>query len=1031
MLGPVLVFVLCRFGYAAGYNVSYFAGAGPSERFSASCVAEELERYSGIDWIYPLGIAGERGLPTLVNKYIPKIENDFNCQFAENSHCNSIWALRDWQIDRSSPKTKEFIADIRWEDLPTILISNKTKEFGDKIEVEKVHKTAFSVRADGEVEIIISSGPDPYSYPCYYLNVGHREIYLKKYDALPKSIGLDYKNNYVDNYKTYSNILTPNQWRSFSLNSNSDNGRIELIDVNLNRTLIDTIDKNPVFSSHLFMRSANSSLWKFHQNSFLFTNTTQISRLGPQLFLPYKDLCVSLLVKTCSDCQMTFFYVNTTRKILKTVGPIKNNEWAEVKLKEENAQYKKLNIFVETKRLHSNSNESGYWAIDNVRVCHENEVKVSYLTLDVSGQNITHDNVTCQLIKDPVWRPKMFVYDQQEVSPKITSRSTDNSILLRFPDLNETNSLSLYVFYQANDRCTTSPFDMNRLKSNGLARTKSNQLLLTDLIPYTLYNITISSVVQDKDFHTIMKTLETAEPTLGELPFPIQLKASDTSIRVSWDPVSCSKMRGRLVYTLIVSNATLNFSKKISLQTDTSYDIEGLRPYTHYSLNILTARNARHLYNGELTTNYTMEFTTMPGVAPPPENLEIYSLDEHSASLRYDLPANTNGVTRQVQVIRCNSLSSSKCKPAMSVVKRCSLWPKKYCVEAGPLIPGQSYKFRVSLRNLNTPAYGDESVVQGTAAQRVPGAPTNVTYKVAECPKEKDYCNVDVSWLHPFIQNGTINSFEIVLNGTDTKERKEIHEVINDTYFYEYTHQIKNLPYSELFDLKVRSVNEAFKSDFAHLRFKMDDLGNHINQSLELVGSGPSTLQFKVPNVDKRLEYYTLTVVVQDYDKSIKIDEDILENGKIVDHLCHMYGRTWVSQVVKVEKKDAGKIITIGNAEKERLEAGDKYCIVFIITNKYRGSEHDVVYYEKLRTKEARGPPKESTSGGSSNHLYMLLFVLLAIPIGFVIFRYLRKKRILKESMRINEHRTYETLPCEEIGLINTDRANGRLTNNK
>lgn len=59
---------------------------------------------------------------------------------------------------------------------------------------------------------------------------------------------------------------------------------------------------------------------------FVYTETTQISRLGPQFQTSYKDLCISMYVATCNNCQMTFFYMNgTARKELKHVGPTVHN----------------------------------------------------------------------------------------------------------------------------------------------------------------------------------------------------------------------------------------------------------------------------------------------------------------------------------------------------------------------------------------------------------------------------------------------------------------------------------------------------------------------------------------------------------------------------------------------------------------------------------------------------------------------------------------------------------------------------------
>lgn len=105
--------------------------------------------------------------------------------------------------------------------------------------------------------------------------------------------------------------------------------------------------------------------------------------------------------------------------------------WMEIKLKEENIQADKLNIFVETKFKSPDTKQSGFWAIDNVRVCNENgktslqvkkiitfpyfhtEVKVSYLKLnDMNVDDEKENYISCQLIKKPSWRPKRLVYNK-------------------------------------------------------------------------------------------------------------------------------------------------------------------------------------------------------------------------------------------------------------------------------------------------------------------------------------------------------------------------------------------------------------------------------------------------------------------------------------------------------------------------------------------------------------------------------------------------------------------------------------------
>lgn len=50
-----------------------------------------------------------------------------------------------------------------------------------------------------------------------------------------------------------------------------------------------------------------------------------------------------------------------------------------------------------------------------------------------------------------------------------------------------------------------------RLKSNGFVSTKNNRIILTDLIPYTFYNLTISSILQENDKKFFVETPETGK----------------------------------------------------------------------------------------------------------------------------------------------------------------------------------------------------------------------------------------------------------------------------------------------------------------------------------------------------------------------------------------------------------------------------------------------------------------------------------------------------------------------------------------
>lgn len=108
------------------------------------------------------------------------------------------------------------------------------------------------------------------------------------------------------------------------------------------------------------------------------------------------------------------------------------------------------------------------------------------------------------------------------------------------------------------------------------------------------------------------------------------------------------------------------------------------------------------------------------------------------------------------------------------------------------------------------------------------------------------------------------------------------------------------MPYSQEYNLYLQSINSKYRSDFVITTVKKEELGDHIDQSPKLLGKGDKAIMFKLPHLDKRLDSYTVTVAVQDFNESIPVYMDSIKNEKLADNLCHPYGLTWISQVLKV-----------------------------------------------------------------------------------------------------------------------------------
>lgn len=110
------------------------------------------------------------------------------------------------------------------------------------------------------------------------------------------------------------------------------------------------------------------------------------------------------------------------------------------------------------------------------------------------------------------------------------------------------------------------------------------------------------------------------------------------------------------------------------------------------------------------------------------------------------------------------------------------------------------------------------------------------------------------------------------------------------------------MPYNKHYHLYLQSENLAYKSDFTHISVKTDNIGDHIDQSPKLLSKTESSFMFQLPILDKRLDSYEVTVVVQDYNSKVNVDSAIMTNKKISNHLCHRYGNTWISQNRKVSE---------------------------------------------------------------------------------------------------------------------------------
>lgn len=105
-------------------------------------------------------------------------------------------------------------------------------------------------------------------------------------------------------------------------------------------------------------------------------------------------------------------------------------------------------------------------------------------------------------------------------------------------------------------------------------------------------------------------------------------------------------------------------------------------------------------------------------VAPPVKNLEVYSVDENSADIRFQLPQPALGVPQSVYVRYCHPIFENNCKTEIRNLTKCALWDDFICFLVTELRSNYNFNISVSLKNKNTPRNGTPTSVLAVTEER-------------------------------------------------------------------------------------------------------------------------------------------------------------------------------------------------------------------------------------------------------------------------------------------------------------------------
>ncbi|XP_076260046.1 uncharacterized protein LOC143196266 isoform X4 [Rhynchophorus ferrugineus] len=515
-------------------NLMYMQNGGDRE-VQASCIVEEFDRHKALGWVYPLEQFHLDNFEESKIKYLPSIQNDYNCKFSPGENCSELWRLENWNFEDN----RSLLEDIRWEDLPTIILTNK----GDKMD-ERTYtiladqRNGLSIRSTGPVMVLLCSKETTQNRFCYQFNISKKEINVFKFYTWKDNI-TDSKDTSIK-YRTFRSILLESTWRHFEIGFESS-GKILLLDKNINRVIVEHADDllKSYTELNLIIRSNQTSAWKISENRFLLTKTTQVSPMGPRVEIPFRDLCISLFVASCRHCEMIFYYMDVTNRTILSYDRTTQESWTEIMLTQKDVS-SSLSLFVETKFVNHTYVTDGWWAIDDVRVCHNNEVKFGHLKLTpIGNRNGKIDNdLYCKFMGTETSRLTKIDVDEAKSFPHIDIITKDRSINLSW-NKGDSDSLTTYMLtYQGIDDGSSNRTCSKRRRSAGFLTSRYSEFIITDLIPKTKYNITISTLLYETDQQFLIETLDSVPASPENVSHKImQCETNEdySKLKITWD----------------------------------------------------------------------------------------------------------------------------------------------------------------------------------------------------------------------------------------------------------------------------------------------------------------------------------------------------------------------------------------------------------------------------------------------------------------------------------------------------------------
>ncbi|KAF7670333.1 hypothetical protein LDENG_00018790 [Lucifuga dentata] len=334
-------------------------------------------------------------------------------------------------------------------------------------------------------------------------------------------------------------------------------------------------------------------------------------------------------------------------------------------------------------------------------------------------------------------------YNQTSTLYLRTDDDTPSSVPLLVSTRNLSSS-SISVVWQhpleANGEITEYALTLFGPGGSNTTHTPNTSFILTDLLPYTQYNLTITAATRKGSGPALLLMLHTDEggPMSPPRNLTIYNHTAD-SVWLSWEPALDPNGVVTLYGFRIRELITHTITHKNSSGPSTMAYISGFKPNSAYEISVYSYTSVGH--GNQFSSPVT--FTTNESVSDEVRNLSCSGVSWDSIQLSWDLPASPNGQILFYQIlVEFNSQSSTHQGHTL-----------EYTVTG--LSPDQEYTLTVI--PVNSAGPGDKiNCTATTLSESAPGAPHFMV--ISEVTPD----TVTLKWAPPLSIPGLLKEYRII-----------------------------------------------------------------------------------------------------------------------------------------------------------------------------------------------------------------------------------------------------------------------------